>query len=131
MTGKHPACQWAVVMVVFVMNMMALPSLSAVNDRVAFVVGIGTYDNLPAQAQLKNPLNDGEAVAQKLSEIGFRVVNAPNLTRSNFNAKWQDVLNSLSEGDTFVMFFSGHGVQIDGLNYLLPRDIPHIEYGRP
>jgi formylglycine-generating enzyme len=111
-------------------SMMAEPALAAEGKRVAFVVGIGTYDNLSADKQLKNAVNDAEGVSAKLTEIGFQVTKAPNLTRPAFNAKWQNVLNSLTKDDTFVLFFSGHGVQIDGQNYLLPRDIPFIEYGR-
>lgn len=103
---------------------------AAEGKRVAFVVGIGTYDNLAADKQLRNAVNDADGVSAKLSEIGFQVTKASNLTRSSFNAKWQNILDSLGKDDTFVLFFSGHGVQIDGQNYLLPRDIPFIEYGR-
>lgn len=103
---------------------------AAEGKRVAFVVGIGTYDNLAADKQLRNAVNDAEGVSAKLTEIGFQVTKASNLTRPAFNAKWQNVLDSLTRDDTFVLFFSGHGVQIDGQNYLLPRDIPFIEYGR-
>ncbi|MEK7761082.1 MAG: SUMF1/EgtB/PvdO family nonheme iron enzyme [Nitrospirota bacterium] len=110
--------------------MMGQPALATDGKRVAFVVGIGTYDHLPPHQQLKNPRNDAEGVSKKLTDMGFQVVKAPDLTRSGFNARWQDVLNGLTEDDTFVLFFSGHGVQVDGQNYLLPRDIPHIEYGR-
>lgn len=117
-------------MAAFLVTMMALPAAAADGKRVAFVVGIGTYDKLPSHQQLKNPLNDAEGVSKKLTGIGFHVVQAPNLTRSNFNAQWQDVLNTLTEDDTFVLYFSEHGVQIDGQNYLLPRDIPYIEQGR-
>jgi len=111
-------------------TMLPLPAAAADGKRVAFVVGIGTYDHLPPHQQLKNPRNDAEGVSKKLTDIGFQVVKAPDLTRSDFNARWQDVLNGLGVEDTFVLYFSGHGVQIDGQNYLLPRDIPHIEYGR-
>lgn len=111
-------------------TMLPLPAAAADGKRVAFVVGIGTYDHLPPHQQLKNPRNDAEGVSKKLTDIGFQVVKAPDLTRSDFNARWQDVLNGLGVEDTFVLYFSGHGVQVDGQNYLLPRDIPHIEYGR-
>ncbi|MDF0668565.1 MAG: SUMF1/EgtB/PvdO family nonheme iron enzyme [Nitrospira sp.] len=103
---------------------------AAEGKRVAFVVGIGTYDNLGADKQLRNAVNDAEGVSAKLAGIGYQVTKAPDLTRSVFSAKWQNVLDSLTRDDTFVLYFSGHGVQIDGQNYLLMRDIPWIEYGR-
>jgi formylglycine-generating enzyme required for sulfatase activity len=111
-------------------SLMGQPAFAAEGKRVAFVVGIGTYDHLAPDKQLKNPVNDAEGVSAKLTEIGFQVTRAPNLTRSAFNDKWQNVLDSLTRDDTFVLYFSGHGVQVGGQNYLLPRDIPHIEYGR-
>jgi formylglycine-generating enzyme len=114
------------------MTLVSVPLVEAADGkRVAFVVGIGKYDNLADDKQLKNSVNDAEGVSAKLTEIGFHVTQAPNLKRSDFNEKWQAVLDSLSAEDTFVLFYSGHGVQIEGENYLLPRDIPFIEYGKP
>jgi formylglycine-generating enzyme required for sulfatase activity len=105
-------------------------AFAAEGKRVAFVVGIGTYDTLPDDKQLKNSVNDAEGVSAKLAEIGFQVTKASNLTRQGFYAKWLEVLNSLTEEDTFVLFYSGHGVQIRQQNYLLPRDIPPIDRQR-
>lgn len=110
--------------------MMVPLTEAAEGKRVAFVVGIGKYDNLAPDKQLKNAVNDADGVSTKLAEIGYQVTKASDLTRSTFNAKWQNVLDSLTIDDTFVLYFSGHGVQITGQNYLLPRDIPFIEYGR-
>ena len=111
-------------------SMMGLPALAAEGKRVAFVVGIGTYDNLSADKQLRNAVNDAEGVSAKLTEIGFQVTKAPNLIRSSFNVNWQNILDTLTKDDTLVLYFSGHGIHITGQNYLLPRDIPYIEYGR-
>ena len=79
---------------------------AAEGRRIAFVVGIGTYDELPTHQQLKNARNDAEGVSAKLTEIGFQVTKAPDLTRSAFYDKWQNVLNSLTKDDTFLLFFS-------------------------
>ena len=128
--SRHPTGLWAVLMAALLITMMALPAAAAEGKRVAFVVGIGSYDNLSTDKQLKNAINDADGVSAKLTEIGFRVTRAPNLTRQLFNAEWQKALDSLTTEDTFVLFFSGHGVQIEGENYLLPRDIPFIEYGK-
>lgn len=127
------ASLWALMIAVLMVNMLVQPlSVSAADGkRVAFVVGIGDYDNLPAHQQLKNALDDADGVSAKLKEMEFDlIVSGVNLKRSDFNAKWQNVLDSLSKDDTFVLFFSGHGVQIEGQNYLLPRDIPSPKVGR-
>ena len=135
MRRSQNICIWrtkeicAVLLILF--TFVSVPLLEAAEGkRVAFVVGIGTYDNLAADKQLTNAVNDAEGVSAKLAQIGFQVTKAPNLKRSAFNEKWQNVLDSLTAEDTFVLFYSGHGMQIDGQNYLLPRDIPFIEYGR-
>jgi hypothetical protein len=109
---------------------MCLPVAAVAGNRVAFVVGIGSYDNLPDYRQLKNSVNDANGVSEKLKHMGFRVTYSPNVTRAQFNTQWEEILNSLTDQDTLVLFFSGHGVQIEGHNYLLPRDIPYIQHGR-
>lgn len=80
------------VMLVLWSCIMAPPTSAADSKRVAFVVGIETYGNLSADKQLTNSLNDAEGVSAKLTEIGFQVVTALNLTRSAFNEKWQNIL---------------------------------------
>lgn len=123
--------KWIHAISILLFLVMSAPALEAAEGkRVAFVVGIGTYDNLGADKQLKNAVNDADGVSAKLTEIGFQVTKAPNITRSDFNEKWQTILDRLAKDDTFVLYFSGHGVQISGQNYLLPRDIKFIEYGR-
>ena len=128
---RRPAHRWWVtVMVVLLIGVIHVSSSAAAGKQVAFVVGIETYDKLPVHQQLKNAVHDAEGVSAELTKIGFTVMGKPNLSRSAFNAQWQDVLDTLTEEDTFLLYFSGHGVQIDGQNYLLPRDIPYIQYGR-
>ena len=123
--------EWVGTALLLLLTFVLLPlSEAAEGRRVAFVVGIGKYDNLASDKQLKNAVNDAEGVSAKLAEIGYHVTKAPDITRSTFNARWQNVLDSLTKDDTFVLYFSGHGVQITGQNYLLPRDIPFIEFGR-
>jgi formylglycine-generating enzyme len=131
LTERHSVpCLWAMLLAALLVTIMAWPAAAAEGKRVAFVVGIGTYDNLPAHQQLKNAVNDADGVSKKLDDIGFTVVKAINPTRPAFNATWQKVLDSLGKDDTFVLYFSAHGVQVEGQNYLLPRDIPYIELGR-
>ena len=98
--------------------------------RVAFVVGIDTYDNLGPEDQLSRTTNDAKAVSEALQLADFQGNPEFNLTRSEFNKKWQEFLEKIQPEDTVAFYFSGHGVEIEGLNYLLPRDVPFIQYGR-
>jgi Caspase domain len=92
--------------------------------RHAFVVGTNTYDNLSFEKQLQKAVNDANGVAVTLQGIGFQVTASENLRRTEFNRAWQGFLTKVAPGDTVAVFLSGHGVQVGGLNYLLPRDVP-------
>jgi hypothetical protein len=98
--------------------------------RIAFVVGINQYEHLGDDRQLTNAINDAHSVAKELGNLGFNVIPAEDATRSEFNSKWQDILDTIKPDDTLVFYFSGHGVQIEGQNFLLPSDIPYIKFGR-
>lgn len=98
--------------------------------RIAFVVGNSSYDNLGADQQLDNPVHDAREISRKLVKLGFDVEKGEDLTRTEFFNKWQEILDKTSSDDTLAFFYSGHGVEIDGQNYLLPSNIPYFKYGR-
>lgn len=99
--------------------------------RRAFVVGIDQYDNFSSDRQLENARSDASAIAQKLTEVAFtEVTTSENPSRFEFNTAWQSFLDTIEAGDTVTFFFSGHGVAIDGKNYLLPRSMPDLQPGR-
>lgn len=103
------------------------------DKRVALVVGIDRYDNLPAAQQLQRAVSDARAVAATLQELGYELIGGKageNVSRAEFNALWQKLLDRVETGDTVAVYFSGHGVEIEGLNFLIPRDIPAVSYGR-
>lgn len=99
-------------------------------SRVALVIGIDKYDHLVPGQQLQRAVNDARSVAQSLKSLKFDVTIGENIDRSTFNRMWQSFLDKLAPGDTAAFYFSGHGVEIEGQNFLLPRDIPAIAYGR-
>ncbi len=111
--------------------MLAAFATPASAKQFAFVVGIDAYDNLPAHQQLKRAVSDARAVAQTFRDLNYDdVLTGENLTRSEFNALWQKLLNTSGPEDTVSIDFSGHGVEIDGQNFLIPRDFPPAVYGR-
>jgi uncharacterized caspase-like protein len=109
--------------------LVALPSAIA-QKRVALVVGINKYDNLDSRAQLKKAQSDAVAIAETLRVLGFEVIQQNDLKRSAFNDHWQDFLSRLTPGDTAIFYFAGHGIELAGQNYLLPRDTPNARPGR-
>ncbi len=95
--------------------------------RVALVIGNDDYANV---ADLKKAVNDSETITNILEQVGFDVILAKNVTRRQFNLNLQKTVSKLEAGDEAVFFFAGHGIEIDGRNYLLPTDIPSASSGQ-
>jgi hypothetical protein len=107
-----------------------LAGAASAQKRVALVIGIDRYDNLDGRAQLKKARADARGVAETLKSLGFDVIHKDDVARSAFNSHWQDFLNKLSAGDTAAFYFAGHGIELGGRNYLIPRDVPSVRPGR-
>jgi hypothetical protein len=89
--------------------------------RLALVIGINDYKEVP---KLEKAIGDATAIGQKLSALGFDVTTALNLDRRQLNQALSKLYSAIEPGDTVVVHYSGHGVEIQGENYLLPADIP-------
>jgi Caspase domain/Putative peptidoglycan binding domain len=87
--------------------------------RVAFVVGNGTYKNVTA---LTNPPIDARSMAGVLRNAGFDVVEGINLTRDEMTGRLLEFGKKTQGADVAVFFYAGHGIAVDGINYLLPVD---------
>ncbi|CCD93611.1 conserved exported hypothetical protein [Bradyrhizobium sp. ORS 375] len=93
---------------------------AATGQRMALVIGNGAYTHVQA---LPNPPRDARAIAKSLREIGFTVVEGIDLDRATMQAKTREFLREATRAQVAVVFYAGHGVQIDGRNYLVPTDI--------
>jgi uncharacterized caspase-like protein len=89
------------------------------DKRVAFVVGNGAYKNVTA---LPNPPMDAKAIASLLRNMGFDVVEGSNLSREPMSQKLLDFSKRTQGADVALFFYAGHGIAVDGVNYLLPVD---------
>jgi hypothetical protein len=98
--------------------------------RVALVIGNDRYVNLPADQQLRKAVNDARAVGDALGSVGFEVIRGENLGRQALVDKFVELTQRLLPGDTAFFFFSGHGVAINGGNYILPVDVPNAAVGQ-
>jgi formylglycine-generating enzyme required for sulfatase activity len=98
--------------------------------RVALVIGNDRYANLSDREQLRKAVNDARAVGGALKQIGFDVVAGENLGRQAMIDKLDETARRLAPGDTVFFFFAGHGVAVDGINYILPADVPDVERGQ-
>ena len=98
---------------------LALAGGAAAAPRVALVIGNSAYQNVPA---LENPVRDARAMSDKLQSLGFEVVAGYDLTKAQTQAAIAKFAEAARGGDIALFFYAGHGMQVDGVNYLLPVD---------
>ena len=88
--------------------------------RVALVIGNGQYANANV---LPNPPNDAHAIAETLRQIGFDVQEGENLDHAaDMETQMHEFLHKAANASVVLMFYAGHGMQVDGKNYLIPVD---------
>ncbi|WP_238201004.1 caspase family protein [Methylobacterium aerolatum] len=97
----------------------AIPS----TKRFALVIGNSAYRNVPG---LRNTKSDAAAMAVKLRGLGYEVVHATDLDRRSMNETITSFLARIEPGSEVLVYYSGHGVELNGSNYLLPVDIPAL-----
>jgi len=85
----------------------------------ALVIGNSAYK----EKKLKNSANDAKAIARKLREFGFTVKEAFDLDRRSFRDTLITFSQQAKDSDITIFFYAGHGMQLGGVNYLLPTDI--------
>ena len=96
----------------------APPATAAAGRRLALVVGIDSYPRSP----LLNARNDARAMAATLRDLGFTVTQLEDATRNQMVATLAAFSDQLRPDDVGFLFYAGHGLQIDGENYLVPAD---------
>jgi len=84
--------------------------------RIALVIGNSNYNSSP----LRNPVNDANAIADIFREGGFEVTTGSNLSQSGMKRAINLFGNRISKGSVALFYYSGHGMQVNGTNYLIP-----------
>src|ERR1700738_1615641 len=88
--------------------------------RVALVMGNSAYQNVN---RLANPANDSEAMSAILKGAGFDVVELKReLGVSQMRRALRDFSDTVRDADVAIVYFAGHGIEIDGTNYMIPVD---------
>ncbi|MCK5684427.1 caspase family protein, partial [bacterium] len=86
--------------------------------RTALVIGNGAYKSAP----LKNPVNDAEDMANVLTESGFKVTLKINASQREMETAVRIFGKVLRKGGIGLFYYAGHGLQLNGINYLIPVD---------
>ena len=84
--------------------------------RTALVIGNSTY----ASGILRNPINDARSMAKVLGDLSFDVTLRENLDQKQMKREIQSFGEKLQEGGVGLFYYAGHGVQVNGRNYLIP-----------
>ena len=90
--------------------------------RVALVVGNFNYEHVP---RLANPGNDATLIATTLRSLGFTLVGdgtQENVDKAHFDRLVQDFGRAIQGADVALFYYAGHGMQVDGSNWLVPTD---------
>ncbi len=99
--------------------LIAQSAYAAAEKRVALVLGLSAYRTVP---ELSNPKNDASDVASKLRKLGFEVVEGYDLDHAGLTNKIREFSRAMIGADAALFYYSGHGIQANGANYLAPVD---------
>ena len=102
------------------------PPLTNAPRRIAhaLVIGNGAY---PGSGRLDNPVNDANAISQKLRSMGFTVTTVTDANRQRLVQSMAQFRRSAASADISLLYYAGHGVQIFGTNYILPTDVDQTD----
>ncbi len=101
----------------------AVAGTAFAENRVALVIGQSAYRSVVA---LPNPANDAQKMTELLGNAGFKVTSTADLTQNDLRQAVSDFAAKLTASgpDTVALvFYAGHGLQVDGENYLVPVDV--------
>ena len=102
-----------------ILALSALATHVWAGQRVALVIGNGSYAHAPA---LANPLNDARDIGEALDRLDFKVTRIENAGYSGLRHGLQQFALAASASEVAVVFYAGHGIEVDRRNFLVPVD---------
>src|SRR6201997_2144102 len=121
---RRPAfCNFFLVAALCLFSSLPLTQAFAGESRLALVIGQSAYRAVPP---LPNAANDAKHMAELLNSAGFAVTSADDLSQNDMRQAMSDFAAKVAASgpDTVALvFYAGHGLQIDGENYLVPVDV--------
>src|SRR3954452_4301819 len=123
LSGGCPMFRRSLLAVIIPATILLGASQALAENRLALVIGQSAYRSVPA---LPNPANDAKAMTQMLTDSGFEVSSATDLSQIQLREKVSEFAGKIAAkgADTVALvFYAGHGLQIDGENFLVPVDV--------
>lgn len=115
---KHSVCriQTLLVSLTFMAGIAMSSQIAIASQRVALVIGNSDYESLP----LTNPVHDATDIANLLEKLDFEVIKQINADHRTMRESMDLFYKRLKKAEVGLFYFAGHGMQIDGINYLIP-----------
>lgn len=89
----------------------------------ALVIGNDHYDQM--KPDLNNAVNDAKSIHEALQGLGFMMMPlAIDITTDDFDSLFNDFLSDLAKYDVAVLYYAGHGIEVEGKNYLVMKEAP-------
>ena len=98
---------------------LAVPKVVLADGRVALVVGNSTYAHI---GRLPNAQNDAADISAALRRLGFEVTTELDADRVEITDALRTFTRRSAGADVSLVFYAGHGIEMDGVNYLVPVD---------
>ena len=109
----------SLVAVVVAIVFLVAPTVVFADGRVALVVGNSTYAHI---GRLPNPDNDARDISAALRRLGFEVTTELDADRVELTEALRAFTRQSAGADVSLVFYAGHGIEMDGVNYLVPVD---------
>ncbi|WP_420862025.1 caspase family protein [Algirhabdus cladophorae] len=93
--------------------------VASVEKKTALIIGNGAYVHA---MPLANPVNDARAMEAKLQALGFETYVGVDLDKFSMEMLLRDFSRAARKSDVNIFFYAGHGMSVDGINYLVPTD---------
>ncbi len=104
----------------FIFAFGPIAALSAAEERrVALVIGNSSYETVP---KLLNPVNDATDISAALERLGFEVVLRMDQNFRDLRLSLRDFAATAKDADIAIIYYAGHGIEVDKQNYLIPID---------
>ena len=108
-----------IVVLLVAFHQMLAPGVAPAADRIALVIGNSVYKHVSA---LPNPGNDAADLGASLRRLGFDVTAVPDAGLAELNGALRQFARRSSGVEVALVFYAGHGMEMDGVNYLVPVD---------
>ncbi|MDF7821841.1 caspase family protein [Runella sp. MFBS21] len=89
-------------------------------ERVALIIGNSTYEH--GSRLESRPINDAKDISERLKQLGFNVTTLTDATKGQIEKTLGDFSKKAKDADVALFFYAGHGIESEGVNYLLPID---------